>query len=255
VRSISPAIDPDFWRDDGVEKTAQALAAGSLPEVPTTGRRWGAPVSRPSSIICLGHNYHAHVQAAGLETPAAPVMFHKAPTCLSGPNDPVPIPPRGDKVDYEVELGIVIGRRALYLDSVENARACIGGYVAIDDLSDRGFQLEESGGQFSKGKSCPRFCPTGPFLATPDELDLSTTRLRSWVNGEPRQDSLTTDMIFTPAQIVHHLSQYLALEPGDLIATGTPEGVAVSGRFPYLTVGDVVEIEITSLGRQRHEFS
>lgn len=164
--------------------------------------------------------------------------------------------PRGSvKTDWEVELGVVISTRASYLSSPEEAREHIGGFVTVNDLSEREFQLEISGGQWSKGKSCAGFCPTGPFLVTPDEVDYGNLRLKSWVNGETRQDSSTADLIFDVDTIIFSLSQYLVLEPGDLICTGTPQGVALSGRFPYLTAGDIVEIEVEGLGRQRQHFT
>jgi 2-keto-4-pentenoate hydratase/2-oxohepta-3-ene-1,7-dioic acid hydratase in catechol pathway len=153
-----------------------------------------------------------------------------------------------------VELAVVIGARASYLESPAESIDHIAGFTVADDLSEREFQLELSGGQWSKGKCCAGFTPTGPWLVTPDEVDYGNLRLRSWVNGEPRQDSSTADLIFGVDYLIWHLSQFLVLEPGDLLLTGTPEGVALSGRFPYLSVGDVVEIEIDGLGRQRHEF-
>jgi 2-keto-4-pentenoate hydratase/2-oxohepta-3-ene-1,7-dioic acid hydratase in catechol pathway len=183
-----------------------------------------------------------------------PILFLKTPNTVVGPDDLVPIPRGSSKTDWEVELGVVIGARCYYLDSPEQARAFIAGFVAADDVSERSFQLEVSGGQWSKGKSAAGFNPTGPWLVTPDEVDDRSLRLRSWVNGEVRQDSSTADMIFPVDFLVWHLSQYLVLEPGDLVLTGTPQGVALSGRFPYLSAGDVVEIEIEGLGRQRHEF-
>ena len=167
---------------------------------------------------------------------------------------PVPIPPGAAKVDWEVELGVVIGRRASYLDSPEHSRAHVAGYVIGDDLSERAFQLELSGGQWSKGKSSPGFGPLGPWLVTPDEVDAGNLGLRSWVNGEPRQESRTSDMIFDVEYLVWHLSQFMILEPGDVVLTGTPEGVALSGKYPYLSPGDVVELEIDGLGRQRQSF-
>ena len=158
------------------------------------------------------------------------------------------------KTDWEVELGVVIAKRASYLESPADSIHYIGGFVTANDLSERDFQLNVSGGQWSKGKSAPGFSPIGPWLVTPDEVDYKNLRLRSWVNGEVRQDSSTADMIFDVDFLVWHLSQYLTLEPGDVILTGTPQGVALSGRFPYLRAGDVVEIEIDGLGRQRQEF-
>jgi 2,4-diketo-3-deoxy-L-fuconate hydrolase len=216
--------------------------------------RIGAPIVRPSAIICIGMNYAAHAAESGSKPPTIPIMFLKTPNTVGGPNDAVDIPKLSTKTDWEVELGIVIGTRALYLDSPADSAAHIAGYLVANDLSERTFQLEESGGQWSKGKSSPGFSPLGPWLVTADEVDAGNLRLRSWVNGEPRQDSSTADLIFDVDYIVWHLSQYLALEPGDVVLTGTPEGVALSGRFPYLTSGDVVEIEIEGLGRQRQVF-
>jgi 2-keto-4-pentenoate hydratase/2-oxohepta-3-ene-1,7-dioic acid hydratase in catechol pathway len=171
-----------------------------------------------------------------------------------GPDDDVAIPRGSTKTDWEVELGVVIGREASYLESPDVALAHVAGFVTVNDVSERDFQLGQSGGQWSKGKCCAGFSPTGPWLVTPDEIEHGHLGLRSWVNGEPRQDSSTADMIFDVATIVHHLSQYLVLEPGDLVLTGTPEGVALSGRFPYLASGDVCEVEIDGLGRARQQF-
>ncbi|MGV8973413.1 MAG: fumarylacetoacetate hydrolase family protein, partial [Rhodoglobus sp.] len=168
--------------------------------------------------------------------------------------DTVEIPKNSVKTDWEVELGVVIGKRVSYLESPDVAGDYIAGFVSANDVSERTFQIDESGGQWSKGKCAPGFNPTGPWLVTPDEVDSTDLRLRSWVNGEPRQDSSTADLIFNVNFVLFHLSQYLALEPGDLVLTGTPEGVALSGRFPYLKPGDVCEIEIDGLGRQRQEF-
>ena len=254
LNSITPAINGDFLSNGGPAAAAAALAAGTLPDVTSGDVRYGAPVVRPSAVVCVGLNYAAHAAESGAQPPEHPVIFLKTPNTVGGPDDAVSIPRGSTKTDWEVELGIVIGKRASYLDSPESARDHIGGFVVVDDLSERDFQLNVSGGQWSKGKSSPGFCPTGPYLVTPDEVDASNLRLRSWVNGEIRQDSSTADMIFDVENIVWNLSQYMALEPGDLICTGTPEGVALSGRFPYLKAGDVVEIEIEGLGRQRHEF-
>jgi 2-keto-4-pentenoate hydratase/2-oxohepta-3-ene-1,7-dioic acid hydratase in catechol pathway len=198
-------------------------------------------------------NYAAHAAESGSAAPELPVVFLKTPNTVGGPDDPVAIPRRSTRTDWEVELGVVIGRRASYLDSPADSLAHVAGFVIADDLSERDFQLVQSGGQWSKGKCAPGFSPTGPWLVTPDEVDHRVLRLRSYVNGEPRQDSSTADMVFDVEFLVWHLSQYMALEPGDLVLTGTPEGVALSGRFPYLRPGDVVELEIDGLGRQRHE--
>ncbi len=254
LASVTDDINADFWSSGGPARAAAALAAGTLPELEAEGLRIGAPITRPSSVFCIGLNYAAHAAESGAAPPAFPILFHKAPNTVVGPDDAVAIPRGSSKTDWEVELGVVIGARVSYLASPSEAMDYIAGFVTVNDLSERDFQLEVSGGQWAKGKSCAGFCPTGPYLVTPDEVDAGNLRLRSWVNGEPRQDSTTADLIFDVAAIIHHLSQYLVLEPGDLICTGTPEGVALSGRFPYLKAGDVLEIEVEGLGRQRQEF-
>jgi 2-keto-4-pentenoate hydratase/2-oxohepta-3-ene-1,7-dioic acid hydratase in catechol pathway len=243
-------IDASALSVDGLAKIAASV--GSLPEIESGAElRIGAPVVRPSAIICIGMNYAAHAAESGSEPPKIPIMFMKTPNTVGGPNDVVDIPRKSLKSDWEVELAVVIGERALYLDSPADSKNHIAGFMVANDLSEREFQLEISGGQWSKGKSSPGFSPLGPWLVTADEVDSTNLRLRSWVNGEPRQDSSTADLIFNVDYIIWHLSQFLALEPGDVIMTGTPEGVALSGRFPYLREGDVVEIEIDGLGRQR----
>lgn len=252
LSSLTDDITGDFLVS-GPDRVRAALAEGTLPRMEADGVRIGAPIPRPSAIICVGMNYAAHAAESGSEPPKNLVMFMKTPNTLSGPFDAVAVPPRSLKTDWEVELGVVIGRRASYLEDVGASAEHIAGYVVANDLSEREWQLETSGGQWSKGKSAPGFSPVGPWLVTPDEVDPRDLRLRSWVNGEPRQDSNTADLIFDVDYIVWHLSQYMALEPGDLILTGTPEGVALSGRFPYLKAGDVVEMEIEGLGRQRQE--
>ena len=250
LRSVVSDIDAAALSTDGLARIA--AAADTLPELDgAADLRIGAPVVRPSAIICVGLNYAAHAAESGAEPPSSPVIFLKTPNTIGGPNDIVDVPRTSSKTDWEVELAVVIGERALYLDSPADSRNHIAGYMVANDLSEREFQIEVSGGQWSKGKSAPGFSPLGPWLVTADEVDSTNLRLRSWVNGEPRQDSSTADLIFNVDFIVWHLSQFLALEPGDVIMTGTPEGVALSGRFPYLSEGDVVEIEIEGLGRQR----
>jgi len=252
LTGLAPDIDGAFLARGGIGRVAEALAAGTLPELAGADElRVGAPIARPSAVICIGMNYAAHAAESGSLPPEVPIIFLKTPNTVVGPHDDVMIPRGSTKTDWEVELGIVIGRRASYLDSPEESLDHVAGFVVANDLSEREFQLEVSGGQWSKGKSAPGFSPVGPWLVTPDEVDHQKLGLRSWVNGEPRQDSNTVDQIFDVAHVVHHLSQYLTLEPGDLVLTGTPEGVALSGRFPYLAPGDVVEVEIDSLGRQR----
>lgn len=250
---VTADIDPGFW-PEGPARAAAALAAGELPQVDPAGQRVGAPVARPSSIICVGQNYAAHAAESGATPPEQPIIFFKTPNTLTGPYDAVGIPPTSTKTDWEVELAIVIGRPAAYLQSTEEAADVIAGYMTVNDLSERTFQLEVSGGQWSKGKCVKDFLPAGPVLRTADSVSPGSLRLRSWVNGEPRQDSSTADMIFPVEEIVRDLSQYMQLEPGDIICTGTPEGVALSGRFPYLQSGDVTEIEVEGLGKQRQEY-
>ena len=256
LSGIVGEIDGDSLASGALDRIRTAAEAGTLLELPgAAGLRIGSPVARPSAIVCIGMNYAAHAAESGSLPPDLPIMFLKTPNTVGGPNDDVDIPRASRKTGWEVELGVVIGKRALYLDSPADSAAHIAGYLAANDLSEREFQLEISGGQWSKGKSSPGFSPLGPWLVTPDEVDAGNLRLRSWVNGEPRQDSTTADLVFGVDYIVWHLSQFLALEPGDVVLTGTPEGVALSGRFPYLAAGDVVEIDIEGLGRQRQLFA
>ena len=255
LRPLTSDVTGDFLAADPVSRVSAAIEAGRLPELDVDGLRIGAPIARPSAVICVGMNYAAHAAESGSAPPEIPIIFLKTPNTVVGPDDEVMIPRDSVKTDWEVELGVVIGTRTAYLDRRDQARAHIAGYVVANDVSERTFQLEVSGGQWSKGKCSFGFSPTGPWLVTADEVDPDALSLRSFVNGEPRQDSNTADMIFPVDEIVYQLSQYMTLEPGDLILTGTPEGVALSGRFPYLTPGDVVEIEIDGLGRQRQVFT
>jgi 2-keto-4-pentenoate hydratase/2-oxohepta-3-ene-1,7-dioic acid hydratase in catechol pathway len=246
LSGITGDIDGAFLAAGGVTEVS------GLPEIDITGLRIGAPIARPGVVLCVGLNYAAHAAESGAANPEFPVVFYKAPNTVVGPYDDVLVPRGSTKTDWEVELAVVIGRTARYLASPQEALAHIAGYAVANDVSERDFQLAVSGGQWSKGKSCETFNPLGPYLVTPDELgDPGKLGLRSWVNGEPRQDSSTADMIFDVEYLVWHLSQYTVLDPGDLISTGTPEGVALSGRFPYLAAGDVMEVEIDGLGRQR----
>lgn len=258
VRDLSGVV-PDIAGDALLPDTLARLAALDpaalplVPGVPQAGLRLGPCVGRVGKFVCIGLNYADHAAEAGMAVPPEPVIFGKWTSSICGPDDDVELPRGSVKTDWEVELGVVIGRTASYLDSTVDGLACVAGYVAADDLSEREFQLELSGGQWSKGKCCPGFTPLGPWLVTADELDPQALGLRSWVNGEPRQDSSTADQLVSVGELVRHLSQFMTLEPGDLLLTGTPEGVALSGRFPYLEPGDVVEIEIDGLGRQRQE--
>jgi 2-keto-4-pentenoate hydratase/2-oxohepta-3-ene-1,7-dioic acid hydratase in catechol pathway len=216
------------------------------------GERVGAPIARPHQILCIGLNYSDHAAESGQDVPAEPILFTKSPNTLVGPDDDIRTPRGATKLDWEVELGIVIGRRTSYLNSETDAAAAIAGYVVVNDVSERSFQLERSG-QWAKGKSAETFNPAGPWLVTPDEVP-DVLGLGMWldVNGQRRQTGSTSTMIFSPHFIVHYLSQFLVLEPGDLINTGTPPGVGM-GMKPqvWLQAGDVVELGIDGLGAQR----
>ncbi|TDD12406.1 fumarylacetoacetate hydrolase family protein [Nonomuraea diastatica] len=245
-------IDGAFLASGGVARVREALERGDLPLVGAEGLRIGAPLARPGKIVCIGLNYSDHAAESGAEVPAEPVVFMKASSTMIGPHDEVLVPRGSVKTDWEVELAVVIGQEARYLGSAEEAREVIAGYAISNDVSEREFQLER-GGQWDKGKSCETFNPFGPWLVTADEVgDPQRLPLRLWVNGELRQDGDTKNMIFDVAEVVRYLSQFMVLEPGDVINTGTPAGVAMGmpGQ-PYLRAGDVMELEIEGLGRQR----
>lgn len=228
---------------------AERVAAGRT--APLAGRRFGAPIVRPHQILCIGLNYSDHAAETGQAVPEEPILFTKAPNTLIGPNDDVLIPQGSEKTDWEVELGIVIGKYSSYLADETEAEAAIAGYVLVNDVSERAWQTER-GGQWSKGKSAPTFNPAGPYLVTPDEID-DVLDLDMWldIDGVRRQTGSTSTMIFSPAFIVHYLSQFLALEPGDLINTGTPPGVGM-GMSPqvFLHGGETMTLGITRLGTQ-----
>lgn len=251
LTGLTADIDGAFLAGGGLDRATDELSAGRLPRLEPSTERIGAPVARPGAVLCIGQNYAAHAAESGMPAPAAPVVFLKTPGTVVGPYDDVRIPPGSTRTDWECELAVVIGRTASYLDSPAAGLACVAGYAVANDVSEREYQLERSGGQWSKGKCCPTFNPLGPWLVPAAEVDPRDLRLRSWVNGEPRQDASTSDMIFDVGTLIWDLSQYLVLEPGDVINTGTPQGVALSGRFPYLKPGDVLELEIAGLGRQR----
>jgi 2-keto-4-pentenoate hydratase/2-oxohepta-3-ene-1,7-dioic acid hydratase in catechol pathway len=247
-------VDGDFLAAGGLGKIREALDEGTLPVLTEAAAlRIGPPLARPGAVVGIGMNYAAHAAESGSAPPEIPVVFLKPANTVTGPYDPAPVPPHSSKYDWEVELGIVIGREASYLGSVAEAQQCIAGYVTANDFSEREYQLPGAAGQWTKGKTLPGSTPLGPWLVPADDTDGGNLRLRSWVNGEARQDSSTSELIFDPPTLVHHCSQYMRLEPGDVILTGTPEGVALSGRFPYLQPGDVVEVEVEGLGRQRQE--
>jgi 2-keto-4-pentenoate hydratase/2-oxohepta-3-ene-1,7-dioic acid hydratase in catechol pathway len=251
LSSVTLDIDGAFLAAEGIVRARSALAAGELPVADIAGLRIGAPVARPGAVVCIGMNYAAHAAESGSPPPEHPVVFFKHPNTVVGPDDVVLLPPDAEKVDWEVELAVVIGRTARYLPSAEAAREVIAGYAVSNDVSERAFQIEVSGGQWSKGKCAETFNPLGPALVPADEVDPQDLRLRSSVNGDPRQDSSTADMVFPVLELIRDLSRYMVLEPGDVVNTGTPEGVALSGRFPYLAEGDEMVIEIEGLGRQR----
>jgi 2-keto-4-pentenoate hydratase/2-oxohepta-3-ene-1,7-dioic acid hydratase in catechol pathway len=254
ARSVTDDFDGEFFAGGGVERLGAALAAGELPEVSRDGVRIGAPVARPGKVVCIGLNYRDHAEETGAAVSDEPVVFMKDPSTVIGPYDEVLVPRGSAKTDWEVELGVIIGARAGYLESAAAAQDVIAGYLVSHDVSEREFQLER-GGQWDKGKSCETFNPAGPYLVTPDEIeDPQRLGLRVWVNGTERQNGSTADMIFPVLEVVRYLSQFMVLNPGDLVNTGTPAGVAL-GRpgTPYLRAGDVVELEIDGLGRQRQE--
>lgn len=235
----------------GLEELSKAVTeASDLPSLPLAEVRLGPPITRPGKILGIGLNYVDHAAESEMEIPKQPIVFLKAPSSFSGPFDDLLIPPGATKVDWEVELGVVIGSEARYLQNESEASAVIAGFLTAHDVSERAHQLEMSG-QWTKGKSADSFAPTGPWLVTPDEVgDYSDLELRCWVNGELRQSGSTSDMIFGVDYIIYHLSQFMTLEPGDLIMTGTPPGVGLS-TGTYLEPGDVVELEVSGLGRQR----
>jgi 2,4-diketo-3-deoxy-L-fuconate hydrolase len=228
---------------------AQRVAEGRVE--PLGERRLGAPFARPHQILCIGLNYRDHAAETNQPVPREPILFSKSPNTLIGPNDDVLIPRGSVKTDWEVELGIVIGRHCSYLADEAEAAASIAGYVLVNDVSEREWQ-NERGGQWSKGKSAPTFNPAGPYLVTPDEVgDVLGLDLWLDIDGVRRQTGSTATMIFSPAFIVHYLSQFLALEPGDLINTGTPPGVGLGQTPPfYLTGGEVLTLGVTRLGTQ-----
>ncbi|MFF5967291.1 fumarylacetoacetate hydrolase family protein [Streptomyces collinus] len=242
--------------DEALGRVRAAADAGDLPVLDATGLRIGPPLARIGKIVCIGLNYHDHARETGAEPPAEPVVFMKAPDTVVGPNDTVLVPRRSLRTDWEVELAVVIGRTARYLGSTEEALAHVAGYAVAHDVSEREFQIER-GGTWDKGKNCETFNPLGPWLVTADEVrDPQDLSLKLWVNGELKQDGTTAEQIFPVGEVVRYLSQFMTLYPGDVINTGTPAGVALGAPEPkpFLRAGDVVELEIEGLGRQRQEF-
>jgi len=250
--SLYPDFGPDFFRANALAQLERQLATTELPELDMTARRIGAPVAAPQKIVCVGLNYVTHARESGQEPPAEPVLFMKSPGTLVGPNDTVLIPKRSTKTDWEVELAVVMGARASYLDSPSDVASFIAGYAISNDVSEREFQLER-GGQWDKGKSCDTFNPMGPWLVTADEvLDPQDVAMKLSVNGVLRQHDTSKSMIFSIDYVVWYISQFMVLEPGDIINTGTPAGVSLGhDDVAYLQPGDVMELEVAGLGLQR----
>lgn len=252
LSSVTTDIDGAFLGSGGIDQVRAAVTAGSLPELAgADSMRVGPPISRPTAVLCIGQNYVAHAAESGSAPPERPILFFKHPNTVIGPNDDVTLPPGSETTDWEVELAVVIGKRVHLLGDDADPLEYVAGYTVANDVSERTYQRQHGGGQWGKGKCFPTSCPVGPSLVPASEVSPQELALRSWVNGEPRQNSSTKDMIFSVATLVRDLSHYVAMEPGDLICTGTPQGVAMSGRFPYLKGGDTMELEVEGLGRMR----
>ncbi len=246
--------DNEFFINDGIEKLRKVMNTETLNNIKET-HRWGAPIARPGMVICVGLNYSDHVKESGFEIPTEPVIFMKPTNTVAGPFDPVIIPPGAEAVDWEIELGIVLNKNVYRLNSEEEAEEAIAGYTIIHDISERHYQLER-GGQWVKGKGSPGFCPVGPYLVTKDEIENVLDLTMTLDIGEERmQDGSTANMIFKPAFIVHYISQFIALEAGDLISTGTPHGVG-TGMDPkrFMKAGETTTLEIEGLGQQQQYF-
>ncbi|MFB7866752.1 fumarylacetoacetate hydrolase family protein [Streptomyces sp. NPDC056069] len=259
LRDLSAVVDDidGALLADGaaLDRVRAALGAGVLPALDPAGLRIGPPVGRIGKVVCIGLNYHGHAAEVGAAIPEEPVVFLKAADTVVGPDDTVLVPRGSVKTDWEVELAIVIGRTARYLETDEQALAHVAGYALAHDVSEREFQIER-GGTWDKGKNCETFNPLGPWLVTSDEVpDPQDLGLKLWVNGELKQDGHTSDQIFKVAEVVRYVSRFMTLYPGDVINTGTPAGVAMGQPEPkpYLRPGDVVELEVEGLGRQRQE--
>lgn len=254
LSGLVPDIDGTLLADERKLAALRAAAAsGELPRLDADGLRTGPPLARIGKIVCIGLNYHDHARETGATPPEEPILFMKAPDTVVGPDDTVLVPRGSTKTDWEVELAVVIGRTARYLETDEQALAAIAGYAVAHDVSERAFQIER-GGQWDKGKNCETFNPLGPWLVTADEVpDPQDLGLRLWVNGELKQNGTTAEQIFPVAEVVRYVSRFMTLYPGDVLNTGTPSGVAMGhpDPKPYLRAGDVVELEIDGLGRQR----
>jgi len=255
LRPLTSDIDGIFLSGSGMARTTDWIAEGRLrPLRDGSLTPNGAPIARPGKIVCIGLNYLDHAAETSAPIPTEPIVFMKDPSTIIGPFDDVHLPRGSKKTDWEVELGVVIGSTARYLESTDDALDYVAGYVLSNDVSEREFQLER-GGQWDKGKSCETFNPLGPWLVPSRDIDdPQNLQLILTVNGDVRQDSSTSQMIFPVSYIVWYLSQFMVLYPGDLVNTGTPAGVALGANdFPYLTEGDVMELSISGLGRARQK--
>lgn len=254
VSAFGADYNEDFFGNNGIEKLKTWLEThqDSCPEI-DDNVRLGAPLTRPSKIVCIGLNYAQHAAEAGMEIPKEPVLFFKSTTAMVGPNDDIMLPKDSTKTDWEVELAIVIGKKAAYVEE-QDVFDHIAGYVLHNDVSERAFQIERSG-QWCKGKGCDTFAPIGPFIATKDEIpDPNNLNLWLKLNGEVMQNSSTSDFIFNVQQSISHISQFMTLLPGDIISTGTPFGVGLGLNPPvYLKPGDVVELGIEGLGTSKQQ--
>ncbi|MGB7395803.1 MAG: fumarylacetoacetate hydrolase family protein [Pricia sp.] len=252
VSGFGQDYDENFFGNEGIKKLSDWLKDNeeTCPEV-AENERLGPPLMRPSKIVCVGLNYAKHAAESGMDVPKEPVLFFKSTSAIVGPNDDVIIPKGGDKTDWEVELAIVIGKKASYVSEAD-ALNHVAGYVLHNDYSERAFQIER-GGQWCKGKGCDTFAPIGPFIATTDEIQ-DPNKLDLWLklNGETLQQSSTADFIFNVREVVSYISQYMTLLPGDIISTGTPSGVGLGFNPPkYLKPGDTVELGIEGLGSSK----
>lgn len=250
ARPVTTDFDSEFLAGGGIERLQSQLT--DLPTIDIEGMRIGPPLRRPGHVLCIGLNYTLHAQESGMDIPTEPIVFSKAPNTVVGPDDAILIPPGSVRTDWEVELAVVIGKTARYLPDEHAALEVIAGYAISNDVSERDYQLER-GGQWIKGKSCETFNPFGPWLVTADEvLDPQQLGLKLSVNGQVLQDGNTDDMIFGVAHLVWYLSQFMVLDPGDIINTGTPKGVGLGLTPPvFLKAGDVVDVSIAGLGEQR----
>ena len=250
--SLTADITGEFLANDGIDQLVAAASAGTLPSLTLNGERFGPPIVQPSKVVCIGLNFYDHARETGAASPEEPIIFLKDPGCVIGPNDDILIPRNSVKTDWEVELAVVIGRTARYLDDPSHSPSHIAGFTIANDVSEREFQYER-GGQWDKGKSCETFNPLGPWLVPASSLsDPQNLAMTLALNGDIRQSSSTSEMIFGINHIIWYLSQFMVLRPGDVINTGTPAGVAKgSADLRYLRTGDVLDLHIDQLGRQR----